>query len=149
MIRLAIFLLLLYAPLLIFAESEISYLPDPSYNLQYTYIPDRWDRAFPLGNGMIGVLVWQHNGMLRLSINRADLWDLRPMADLDKYSYQWAYEHRLNADWDTVQRIADYPYDHEPGPTKLPGAAIEFDISKLGDVETATLSLASAICTIK
>ena len=120
-----------------------------SLNLTFNSIPDRWDRGFPLGNGMIGVLVWQNEGMLRLSVDRADLWDLRPTAEIEKYSYKWAYQQRLKGDFDTVWKVADEPYDRDAAPTKIPGAAIEFDIRKLGPVESATLNIATAICTIK
>jgi alpha-L-fucosidase 2 len=123
--------------------------PDEKQNLIFNSIPDRWDHGFPLGNGMIGVLVWQNDGMLRLSVDRADLWDLRPTADIEKYSYNWAYKRRLSGDFDSVWKVADEPYDRDAAPTKIPGAAIEFDISKLGPVESATLDIASAICTIK
>ena len=122
--------------------------PAAKTNLTFNSIPDRWDHGFPLGNGMIGVLVWQHDGMLRLSVDRADLWDLRPTDELEKYSYKWAYQQRLIGEFDTVWKVADEPYDRDPAPTKIPGAAIEFDIRKLGPVESATLNIASAICTI-
>jgi alpha-L-fucosidase 2 len=122
--------------------------PGKSLNLTFNSIPERWDHGLPLGNGMIGVLVWQHEGMLRLSVDRADLWDLRPTAELEKYSYKWAYQQRLIGEFDTVWKVADEPYDRDAAPTKIPGAAIEFDISKLGPVESATLNIASAICTI-
>ncbi len=123
--------------------------PTEKLNLTFDSIPDRWDHGFPLGNGMIGVLVWQHEGMLRLSVDRADLWDLRPTAEIDRYTYKWAYQQRLKNDFDTVWKVADEPYDRDAAPTKIPGAAIEFDISKLGPVESATLDIASAVCTIK
>jgi alpha-L-fucosidase 2 len=119
-----------------------------SVNLTFNSIPDRWDRGFPLGNGMIGVLVWQNNGMLRLSVDRADLWDLRPTAEIEKYTYKWAYQQRLKGEFDTVWKVADEPYDRDAAPTKIPGAAIEFDISSFGEVESATLNISSAICTI-
>jgi len=123
--------------------------PTASLNLSFTTIPDRWDRGIPLGNGMLGVLVWQHDEMLRLSVDRADLWDLRPTLDIDKYTYQWAYNRRLSGDFDSVWQVADTPYDRDAAPTKIPGAAIEFDIRKLGPVESVSLNIASAICTIK
>ncbi len=120
-----------------------------AHDLVFDSIPGRWDRGFPLGNGMLGVLVWQNNGMLRLSVDRADLWDLRPTAEIEKYTYKWAYQQRLTGDFDTVTKVADEPYDRDAAPTKIPGAAIEFDISGLGPVESARLNIASAICTIK
>lgn len=123
--------------------------PNAALNLTFDSIPTRWDHGFPLGNGMIGVLVWQHEGTLRLSVDRADLWDLRPTAEIEKYTYKWAYQQRLKGEFDTVWKVADEPYDRDAAPTKIPGAAIEFDISNLGPVESATLDIATAICTIK
>jgi len=62
--------------------------PSSDLNLTFNSIPERWDHGLPLGNGMIGILVWQNNGMLRLSVDRADLWDLRPTAEIEKYTYK-------------------------------------------------------------
>jgi len=123
--------------------------PSSDLNLTFNSIPERWDHGLPLGNGMIGILVWQNNGMLRLSVDRADLWDLRPTAEIEKYTYKWAYQQRIKGDIDSVRKVADEPYDRDAAPTKIPGAAIEFDISGLGPVENATLDIASAICTIR
>jgi alpha-L-fucosidase 2 len=134
---------------LFFATIAVKAQPGASQNLVFNSLPERWDHGFPLGNGMIGVLVWQHDGMLRLSVDRTDLWDLRPTAEIEKYTYKWAYQQRLKGEFDTVWKVADEPYDRDAAPTKIPGAAIEFDISSLGPVEYATLDIASAICTIK
>jgi len=123
--------------------------PSDEHNLKFDQIPTTWYSGLPLGNGMCGVLVWQKEGKLRLSVDRADLWDLRPTAEIQKYSYQWAYQHRLTGDWDTVWKVADEPYDRDAAPTKIPGAAIEFDIRQMGPVESAMLDISSAICTIK
>jgi len=119
------------------------------HNLVFSQIPAKWDEAIPLGNGMLGVLVWQKDGKLRLAIDRADLWDLRPTAEIEKFTYQWAYQHRLSGDWDTVWKIADEPYDRDPAPTKIPGGAVEFDITKLGQVLTVELDLKTATCKIE
>ena len=123
--------------------------PSEADNLKFPSLPTRWDHGFPLGNGMIGVLVWQKDSMLRLSVDRADLWDLRPTVDIKKYTYKWAYQHRIKGDFDTVWKVADLPYDRDAAPTKIPGAAIEFNISKLGEIETACLDLKSASCIVK
>ena len=37
-----------------------------------------WDEALPLGNGLLGGLLWGGGGTLRLSLDRGDLWDERP-----------------------------------------------------------------------
>ncbi|BAU53674.1 hypothetical protein MgSA37_01843 [Mucilaginibacter gotjawali] len=61
------------------------------HDLQFDTLAKRWDEAIPLGNGMLGALVWQKDDKLRFSLDRADLWDLRPMKDLHRkeFSYQW------------------------------------------------------------
>ena len=33
---------------------------------------------------MLGALIWQKDDNLRFSVDRTDLWDLRPMKNLDK-----------------------------------------------------------------
>jgi alpha-L-fucosidase 2 len=136
--------------LLIFLANSFHSIAQPSkkHNLIFDAIPDRWDRGIPLGNGMIGGLIWQKEGKLRISVDRADLWDLRPTAEIDKFTYKWAYEHRLSGDWDTVWKVADEPYDRDPGPTKLPGVAVEFNIKDLGKVKSVELNISSAICMI-
>ena len=37
----------------------------------------RWDEGLPLGNGILGALVWGEADDFRISLNRADLWGLR------------------------------------------------------------------------
>ena len=31
----------------------------PEHNLLFDSLPKRWDEAIPLGNGMLGALIWQ------------------------------------------------------------------------------------------
>ena len=64
-----------------------------AHNLQFTTLAKQWDEAIPLGNGMLGALVWEKNNQLRFSLDRADLWDSRPMKGLhrEEFSYQWIY----------------------------------------------------------
>lgn len=120
----------------------------PSHNLVSDSLAARWDEAIPLGNGMLGALVWQKAGRLRLSLDRVDLWDERPALDLKKYSYQWVEQQVLARQYDTVQRAMDEPYEAFPWPTKLPGAALEFGIEGLGRVTASQLDLATALNTI-
>lgn len=124
--------------------------PNATHNLTFSQIPTRWDEGIPLGNGLLGCLIWEKEGRLRLALDRADLWDLRPMKGLDRpeFTYQWVGEQLQKGNYGTVQQYFDAPYEQEPGPSKLPGAALEFDIKSLGAVQFATLDLATAICTI-
>jgi hypothetical protein len=47
--------------------------------LQFEKIPVRWDEGLPLGNGLIGELIWQKEDKLRFSLDHAELWDMRPL----------------------------------------------------------------------
>ena len=114
--------------------------------LNFTQIPTRWDEALPLGNGFIGALIWQKNDKLRMSLDQVYLWDLRPMAELHTtgFDYKWVKKQVENDNYAAVQKIGDIPYEREPAPSKLPGAAIEFDIKNWGKVVSTTLNIENA-----
>jgi alpha-L-fucosidase 2 len=52
---------------------------ETNHDLKFDTLARHWDEAIPLGNGMLGALIWQKGDHLRFSLDRADLWDLRPM----------------------------------------------------------------------
>ncbi|WP_209331158.1 glycosyl hydrolase family 95 catalytic domain-containing protein [Lunatimonas salinarum] len=110
-----------------------------------------WDEGVPLGNATLGALVWQKENKLRFSLDRIDLWDLREMENLDfeKYDFEWVKEKWENNQYAQVQKQYDIPYDTLAGPSKIPGAALEFDISGLGEVESVSLDLQGAACVIR
>lgn len=120
------------------------------HDLVFTALATTWDEAIPLGNGMMGALVWQKDSMLRISLDRADLWDLRPMENLnfDKFTYSWVYDQWKNNTYQRVQEQLDVPYDRRVAPTKIPAAALEFDISSLGSPGEVRLDLEKAECLI-
>ena len=125
-------------------------LPNSQHSLSFDQLAEQWDEAIPLGNGMLGALIWQKDGNLRISIDRADLWDLRPVREFDRpeFNYPWVYQQVLNNDYAPVQKLFDLPYDRDPAPTKIPACALEFDISRLGKVASVQLILDQAICRI-
>lgn len=104
------------------------------HDLIFSKLPTRWDEALPLGNGMVGALIWQKDGKLRVSLDRADLWDLRPTEDLDKLTFSKVQQHVAAGTYAEVQRLGDLPYERDPAPTKIPGAALEFDTRSVGDI---------------
>ena len=122
--------------------------PKACHNLKFFNLASSWDEAVPLGNGMLGALVWQKGDNLRFSVDRADLWDLRPMENLDKpeFSFKWVQEQLKNNNYKLVQDMFDKPYDNAPAPSKIPGAAFEFGTKRFGKVEQVRLSIDEAIC---
>jgi len=117
---------------------------------EFNPLPKQWDEAIPLGNGMLGALVWKKNQVLRFALDRADLWDSRPMKGLhrDEFSFQWVTEQRLKNNYKPVQEYFDWPYDREPAPTKIPGAGLEFPFTKSFEVSESQLNLNEAISEI-
>jgi alpha-L-fucosidase 2 len=120
-------------------------------DLKFTKLAKSWDEAIPLGNGMLGALVWEKGNKLRISLDRADLWDLRPMENIDKpeWKYSWVKEKWDKNTYAKVQEMFDVPYDRNPAPSKIPGAALEFDISSLGETESVELDLEEATCRVR
>ncbi|SDF22335.1 alpha-L-fucosidase 2 [Mucilaginibacter pineti] len=120
------------------------------HDMHFEKLAKQWDEAVPLGNGMVGALIWQKADHLRFSLDRADLWDMRPMKGLHRaeFSYQWVVNQVNKKDYSPVQKYFDEPYDNEPAPSKIPGGALEFDTKGWGDVTSVNLHLADAQCQV-
>jgi alpha-L-fucosidase 2 len=124
--------------------------PESEHGLHYKTPAMVWDEAFPLGNGLLGALVWGDGRPLRISLDRTDLWDLRPVPEFHgkDYSYrtmrQWVKEGRL-AD---LHRLYDDPYGN-PGPTKIPAGRIELTIGDNAIFKNASLDIAGAVATVE
>lgn len=90
----------------------------------------RWDEGLPLGNGLFGVLVWGEGNTLRLSLDRADLWDTRLPDMLKRPDWTYATMIRLKEvrDHKTHIEMFDKPYDEIPYPTKLPLGRVEIHL---------------------
>ena len=132
------------------SDEKISLSPSP-HDLRFGELAKSWDEGIPLGNGMLGALVWQKEGKLRVSLDRADLWDLRPTANLDKpeWTFNWVYEQWKNNNYAIVQEYFDAPYNRDPAPSKIPAGALEFDISALGEVDSDLLYAQDDLCDVR
>jgi alpha-L-fucosidase 2 len=77
------------------------------------------------------------------SLDRADLWDLRPMENIDfeKWKFKDVYRHWKEDTYEEVQAAFDTPYNQLPAPSKILAGALEFDIEKLGKVKSVRLDL--------
>ena len=91
---------------------------------------------------MIGALVWNKDGNLRFSLDRGDLWDLRPMDIKNRniWNYNWIIEQHANSTYENVQNTLDRLYNDNTAPTKIPGAALEFNIQPLGEVKAVSFT---------
>ena len=143
MIKLSLFLFcFLYANL-------NSAQPKSGDNLSLDSLATRWDEGIPLGNGWLGALIWEKDHKLRMSLDRVDLWDDRPMPEIDQLKFKWVVAQVNKGQYDTVQKIGDDPYDKNSAPTKIPGAALEFNYTPFGKVISNVLDIKTALNTIK
>ncbi|WP_276500800.1 glycosyl hydrolase family 95 catalytic domain-containing protein [Terrimonas pollutisoli] len=140
-----IFLFCVILPIAISLQAQ----PRKEHNLVFDSLARRWDEAIPLGNGWLGALIWQRENKLRMSLDRVDLWDDRPMPEINKLTFSWVVEQVKKSQYDTVQKLGDEPYEKYPAPTKIPGAAIEFDLAKIGKAISNELDIATGLSVIK
>ena len=149
-----IILYFIVAPMVIVllsCSSSNSNGPAPENNLKFQTLAQSWDEGLPLGNGWLGALVWQKGEALRFSIDRADLWDLRPVPELSlpEWNFKWVMQKWLENDYGKVQELFDYrAYDQAATPTKIPGAAIEFTWKKASQPAKTELNLADATANV-
>ena len=132
------------------ASCKLGKMHQSDSDLVFDSLATSWDEGVPLGNAVVGELVWRRADALRLSIDRTDLWDLRPVDSLsgNNYKFEWVKQHIRQRDYLPVQKKFDHPYDREPAPSKLPGAAVEFSLSQLGKPDGVHLFLNNALCEV-
>ncbi|MFT3701633.1 MAG: hypothetical protein QM802_04660 [Agriterribacter sp.] len=123
--------------------------PQPRHDLIFPVLSSVWDEAIPLGNGTIGALIWQKDNKLRFSLDRADIWDMRPMKGLHRkeFSYDWIYQQVQKKEYEVVQQNFDAPYDKEPAPSKIPAGALEFNVP-VSNIQYVRLSVKQAMCEV-
>lgn len=128
--RSTLFLLLLLLGNRLAAQPDIQpNSPRPEHGLRFSMPSMRWDEAIPLGNGMLGALLWGDGKPLRISLDRADLWDLRKVPEF--YSPEYNFRtmlawHRAGRHQDLI-RLYEEPY-RRPAPTKIPAGRIELTV---------------------
>jgi len=124
--------------------------PSPESNLNMDAPIERWDEAIPLGNGLLGGLVWGQEHKLRLSLDRGDLWDLRRPDMVLRPDWNYATIQRLVAEKNQAElvKMFDDPYG-QPYPTKLPVGRLELGLAEDQTVERFSLDLKCAVAHVK
>jgi alpha-L-fucosidase 2 len=108
-------------------------LPNADLNLKIVAPISNWDEAVPLGNGLMGGLLWGEGNTIRLSLDRGDLWDERPSAEPGWWKKRtW----KVGGDWDG-------PYNGVT-PTKLPAGRLEITLDPSQKLKMFELNLATA-----
>jgi len=125
--------------------------PSTSSNLKLAAPIDRWDEAVPLGNGLLGGLLWGSGRNLKLSLDRGDLWDLRLPETFLSDDWTWATLRELEANGNTERQIElfEKPHRDHPYPTKLPTGRLELTLDLSQAAKSFELDLASATARVE
>lgn len=127
-------------------KNTLPELPNSSDNLVLQAPVNSWDEAIPLGNGLMGGLLWGENNTIRLSLDRGDLWDERTNGEAEwwkKNTYQKGVDFINQKKFDLVNDWWNQPYDGVT-PTKLPAGRIEIQLPVSEIVKNFELNLSSA-----
>lgn len=126
-------------------------MPTPEHGLRYAAPAMTWDEALPLGNGIMGALVWGDGKPLKISLDRADLWDLRPVPEFHspEYTYRTMCQWKRAGRWELLEELYRQTYIRSAGPTKIPAGRIEIVLDKKADFADARLDLAGAMASLK
>lgn len=126
--------------------------PPAEATILFTKLPTTWDQGLPLGNGMQGALIWQKGNAVRFALDRADLWDERPIKNFDRaeFSFDWVKRQWLGNNYKKVQELFDEPYEKEAGPTRIPGAAFEMIApANWGETSSASVNMFKALAAVQ
>ena len=105
-----------------------------------------WDEALPLGNGLMGGLLWGENNTIRLSLDRGDLWDERSYNGKEwwkEHTYAKGVELAAQKKFDQLNAWWSDPY-FGVTPTKLPAGRLEIKLPVEHIVKQFTLNEAVA-----
>ncbi len=119
--------------------------PRPEHGLSYDRPAETWDEGLPLGNGLLGALVWGDGRPLKISLDRTDLWDLTPIPEFhaEDYRYRQVIDLHRAGRHDALKRMLEDPYSR-PAPTKIPAGRIELTAPDGAGFVSAALDLAAA-----
>jgi len=127
------------------APTELPRSPGPELNLVLTAPVATWDEAVPLGNGLMGGLLWGEGNRIRLSLDRGDLWDERPADGFRAGEFNYATMKRLVAERRQAEfnEIFDSNWN-DRHPTKIPAGRLEITLDPGRRIKSFELNLASA-----
>ena len=109
-----------------------------------------WDEAIPLGNGLMGGLLWGQGNEIKLSLDCSKLWDERlPEIYLEEnWNYTTIRKLKAEGRQDEISRLFDHPYNQIPYPTKLPAGRLELTLDKAQQAGSFHLDMRRALGTV-
>lgn len=89
-------------------------------NLQFTIPIRSWDEGIPIGNGLIGAIIWGDDREIIISLDQAELWDERTPQAYARENWNFARMLKLikAKQWNQVVEEFESPAQ-DPWPTKI------------------------------
>jgi len=117
-------------------------MTEPLHGFTHRRAPAHWHDGFSLGNGALGVMLWGDGAPLCLTLDHADLWDLRCNTDfLDHPDYTYAGLRRLVGEGRHEEAVAIFDErfrrDNSLTPTKIHIGRAELQIGAAERYECA------------
>lgn len=106
-------------------------VPPAPHKLRFSIPLRSWDEGIPLGNGLIGAIIWGDRRELVISLDQATLWDERIPAACKKKNWSFGRMLRLirAKKWQRVIDEFESPA-HDPWPTKLRACRLILSLPK-------------------
>ena len=116
--------------------------------LDFSHEIERWDEALPLGNGLMGALVYGPSSNLRFSLDRTDIWDNSTPLNTDRsdFTYSNLVDLAQCGQTSSIRELFDSPYNY-PLPSKLKAGKIVLHFNE-GSKISYHLSINDAVATI-
>jgi len=124
------------------------------HDLEFKSLATKWQDGIPLGNGLVGVMLWQDEGNLRMSLDASNLWNFQFSVDNNtvyQNTFNWVYDQILKNNFrafeiDTIS-LNDSPLKNKI--LKMSAGALIFDLASFkSKVSAINLSLKNSLCTI-
>ena len=115
-------------------------------NLELAAPIQRWDEAVPMGNGLLGGLLWGEGQNVKLSLDRGDIWDCRVPEKTRNPDWNYATLCRLVSEKKYEEMLEKFEFDKPElaYPTKLPAGRIELNLDESQSLESFGLDLPTA-----
>ena len=90
------------------------------HKMHFSFPFRSWDEGLPIGNGLIGAIIWGESSELVISLDQAMLWDERTPEAYGKKDWNFARMLRLIRAKKWKQVIGEFESPaHDPWPTKI------------------------------
>ncbi len=99
--------------------------------LHFSFPIPRWDEGIPLGNGLLGAIIWGDSREIALSLDQAMLWDERTPEAYGRKSWNFDRMLRLIRAKKWKQVIGEFESPaHDPWPTKFRACRLILSLPK-------------------